>query len=92
VFSRAKIPNGRSSAPRTTTYRPQKPPTQGVHTNNDMDWDFAQALKEPLDAPEECFRLEILECRRSLGEDVIGQTDFADSSRHCNGPDQRAEY
>jgi hypothetical protein len=57
-----------------------------------MDWDFAQALKEPLDAPEECFRLEILECRRSLGEDVIGQTDFADSSRHCNGPDQRAEY
>jgi hypothetical protein len=40
----------------------------------------------------ECFRLEILECRRSLGEDVIGQTDFADSSRHCNGPDQRAEY
>jgi hypothetical protein len=36
--------------------------------------------------------LEILECRRSLGEDVIGQTDFADSSRHCNGPDQRAEY
>lgn len=41
---------------------------------------------------EECFRLEILECRRSLGEDVIGQTDFADSSRHCNGPDQCAEY
>jgi hypothetical protein len=40
----------------------------------------------------ECFRLEILECRRSLGEDVIGQTGFADSSRHCNGPDQCAEY
>jgi len=49
-----------------------------------------QGIPKPL--AEECFRLEILECRRSLGEDVIGQTDFADSSRHCNGPDQRAEY
>ena len=46
----------------------------------------------PCPLAEECFRLEILECRRSLGEDVIGQTGFADSSRHCNGPDQRAEY
>jgi hypothetical protein len=42
--------------------------------------------------PKSGSGLEILECRRSLGEDVIGQIDFADSSRHCNGPDQRAEY
>ena len=42
--------------------------------------------------PKGGFGLEILECRRSLGEDVVGQIDVADSSRHCNGPDQRAEY
>ena len=42
--------------------------------------------------PKSGSGLEILECRRSLGENVIGQTDFADCSRHCNGPDQRAEY
>lgn len=37
-------------------------------------------------------RLQIFECRRSLGEDVIGQTHVADSSRHGNGPHKRAEY
>jgi hypothetical protein len=36
--------------------------------------------------------LEILECRRSFGEDFIGQIHVADSSRHSNGPNQRAEY
>jgi hypothetical protein len=41
---------------------------------------------------EECFDLEILECRRSLGEDVVGQFDVADSSRDRDGPDQRAEH
>jgi hypothetical protein len=41
---------------------------------------------------EESFDLEILECRRSLGEDVVGQFDVADSSRDRDGPDQRAEH
>jgi flavin-dependent dehydrogenase len=51
-----------------------------------------QASATVLIWPKSGSGLEILECRRSLGEDVVGQTDFADSSRHCNGPDQRAEY
>ena len=37
-------------------------------------------------------RLEVLECRRSLGENVIGEVDVADSSRHGNGANQRAEH
>jgi hypothetical protein len=42
--------------------------------------------------PKSGSGLQILECRRRLGEDVIGQNDVADRSRHCNGPNQRAEY
>jgi hypothetical protein len=40
----------------------------------------------------EYFDLEALESRRSLGEDVVGQFDVADSSRDRDGPDKRAEH
>jgi hypothetical protein len=41
---------------------------------------------------DRCGRLEVLECRRSLGEDVVGEVDVADSSGHGESADQRAEH